>query len=131
MLATAAVRVVVNAIATMILYKLLDLLLARLLCVRFTPKEPLKELDPLEDPVRPFADCLGRGLCCRLHRNLYFMLLFPLITLPAERSIIAVEGETVKWGYQELHFESQRFASIPIICNSSASGKNEANTKRG
>jgi hypothetical protein len=86
------------AIAAMIVDEFLNLLLACQFCGTGPPQEHLKEPDPLEDPLRPFIDRLYRGLCCRCHLNLYCMLLFPLYTNTAERSIIAVEGSTVKWG---------------------------------
>jgi hypothetical protein len=76
MLATAAVRVLVDAIAAMILHEIVNLLLARQLCGRLAPQELLKELDPLEDPSRPFADGLCRGLCCHCHLDLYVCFFF-------------------------------------------------------
>lgn len=75
---SAVATVTSNTIALEALDEGSDVLLACQLCGRCSPKEPLKELDPLEDPSRPLIDraCRG-GLCCHLHRNLYFMLLFP------------------------------------------------------
>ncbi len=56
MFATATVRIVFEAIAATILNEIVNLALARQWCGRCPAKEPLKELDPLEDPVRPFVD---------------------------------------------------------------------------
>lgn len=44
------------AVAATILHEFLNLLIARQLCWRLPPKELLKELEPLKDPLRPLVD---------------------------------------------------------------------------